>query len=198
MNTSWKRRFLILASGTLGLILLGTNPGAWPQAPGPADERERGEGEPLTRNSVQERLLQVTAFAVDVKPAPGTHGEARKDDDRDHHENFAKCAKACADCQQQCDACFHHCAKLLADGMKEHAKSMRLCLDCAELCAAASRLVARHSPLSAAACEACAKGCDLCAASCEHLGADMHMVACAKECRACAKECRAMMKYLHR
>lgn len=28
----------------------------------------------------------------------------------DHHEHFARCAKACADCQVSCDSCFHHCA----------------------------------------------------------------------------------------
>ncbi|MBI3410871.1 MAG: four-helix bundle copper-binding protein [Planctomycetes bacterium] len=143
-------------------------------------------------------MNRISLFAVSVAvvlasfPVRGAGG----DDDPKHHENFAKCAKTCADCQLQCDACFHHCAKLLADGKKEHAKSMQLCVDCAELCSTAAKLVARHSPLSALACEACANGADLCAASCEKFDSDMHMAACAKACRQCARECREMVKHL--
>jgi len=112
------------------------------------------------------------------------------------HEQFAACAKACADCQQQCDSCFHHCAGLVADGKKEHAKTMHSCVDCAEFCGTAAKLVSRHSAMSATACEACAKASDDCAAACEKFPDHKQMADCAKSCRDCAKACREMLKHL--
>ena len=114
----------------------------------------------------------------------------------DHHEHFAKCAKACADCQVSCDSCFHHCVTLVASGKKEHVKTMHMCVDCAEYCALAAKLSARQSPFSAAACDGCAKTCDECAKECEKFKDDKHMVDCAKSCRDCAKVCRTMIEHL--
>ncbi len=122
--------------------------------------------------------------------------KTRADEGHKDHEQFDKCAKACADCQLHCDSCFHHCVGLVAKGDKDHVKTMHNCVDCAEVCSTAARLVSRHSALSSPACEACAKCCDLCAEGCEKFRDDKHMAACAKSCRDCAKACREMIKHL--
>src|SRR5436853_567263 len=75
-------------------------------------------------------------------------------------EQFAACARACADCQLMCDRCFHHCSTLVAKGAKDHVQRMRLCLDCAECCKMASSLTARHSAFSVGACAFCATCCN--------------------------------------
>jgi hypothetical protein len=113
-----------------------------------------------------------------------------------HSEQFAVCAKACADCMDSCASCYRHCSELLAAGEKEHEKSMNLCNDCADFCALAAKLTSRQSSLSILACEACAKACDQCAAACGKYPDDKHMAECAKACVACAKACREMVNQL--
>ena len=52
--------------------------------------------------------------------------EARADEHQMAHEQFEKCAKACADCQLHCDSCFHHCAELAAKGEAVQARTQAL------------------------------------------------------------------------
>ncbi len=132
-------------------------------------------------------LALVVALAVAV------HAPAA---DRDHHNAYDRCAKACGDCQRACDSCAAHCAKMLAEGHKEHRHTLASCQDCATHCGAAACIVARRGPYSDTICTACAEACARCAKACERFSEDEHMKQCAGECRRCEKACREMLDHV--
>jgi hypothetical protein len=147
----------------------------------------------MTRRIVLGALLAVALVVA------GRHGQAVLAGDKDHkeHEQFHKCAKACAHCMLECESCARHCAHLVAGGEKKHARTLATCTDCGDFCALAAKVVARQGPTAGTTCEACAKVCDVCGKACEEVGPrDEHMKRCARECRECARACREMVKHL--
>lgn len=68
MNASWKRSSLILALGTLGLMLLGASPEVLTQEPRQGDEQMKDEVETLTRAPLHEAY--AAPLSVNPQPTP--------------------------------------------------------------------------------------------------------------------------------